>query len=260
MKELICSAFCNELEIHQFKDGYAVSAPYLDDYGDRLGFYILGSKSEGYKIIDSGTIVPQIEASGATLDSPQRSNAINSMLKTYGAEFDKETRHLTINFISEKELARSCLNFVALLLRIQDLLLMTRERVANTFRDDVISDLTKKLNGRADIRIEEQVSPELSDVIPDMVMRASSRVPVALFIITSNSKINEAVILQMEAALEIKQDIKVVAIIEEDSSVTAKYRQRADNRLDAVPRYRSDEMAAINRVIKEVVGAGSTLH
>jgi hypothetical protein len=142
---------------------------------------------------------------------------------------------------------------MALLLRLSDLLLLTRERVENTFREDVVAELKQRLSGLATVN-ENSPIEQIPDVVPDLVMRAPNRDPVALFIATSDQKVNEAIYLQMAASHEAKVPISVVALLETEGSVKGPLRQRADNRLDAVPRYRKDERGAIDRVVKQVIG------
>src|SRR3546814_19503951 len=87
-----------------------------------------------------------------------------------------------------------------------------------------------------------------------MVLETSNRSPVALFFGTSAQRVNDAVFLQMAALLE-HIDVSVVALLENDNSVSQDLRRRAANRLTTVPVYRRDEAAAISRIRLEVLGS-----
>src|SRR3546814_17605488 len=63
-----------------------------------------------------------------------------------------------------------------------------------------------------------------------MVLETSNRSPVALFFGTSAQRVNDAVFLQMAALLE-HIDVSVVALLENDNSVSQDLRRRAANRL-----------------------------
>lgn len=257
MKEQICSAFCSDLAVREIESGFAISTPYEDVYGDPIGFYAIAEKSGDYTLIDNGSTVAFIESAGATLDSGTRLDVFNSLLTEYGAIYNDDRGELSILSVTATELPRASLRFMALLLRLKDLLLLTRERVESTFREDVITALRERLKDSAEIREDEPVSDRLLDVVPDLVLRAPNRDPVALFIATSDQKVNEAIYLQMVAVHEAKMPLSVVAMLEHENSVKGPIRQRADNRLDAVPRYRKDEFGAIDRVVKEVIGRGT---
>src|SRR3546814_16967221 len=86
-----------------------------------------------------------------------------------------------------------------------------------------------------------------------MVLETSNRSPVALFFGTSAQRVNDAVFLQMAALLE-HIDVSVVALLENDNSVSQDLRRRAANRLTTVPVYRRDEADAISRNRREVLG------
>lgn len=255
LKEDICQAFCDDLSVLKTEAGYAISAPYEDASGEPIGFYALGpDQNRRYRLVDSGATVAFLEAAGATLDSQTRQEAFVELLSEYNAIYDDVRGELVIPDLEEKNLPAASLQFMALLLRLRDLLLITRERVESTFREDVANALRERLGDRATIKEGEPATPKLADVIPDLLIQAPNSRPVALFLATTDSKVSEAIYLQMVATHEAQIPLSVIAMLEFDSSVSRNLRQRADNRLDAVPRYRRDEHAAIERVAKEVLG------
>lgn len=260
LKQRICQTFCSSVEATHFNGGWAVSTPYTNHLGDRIGVYVIGPDGGPYRIIDTALTVAYLEAEGATLDSETRRRAFHTMLDQYGASFDDELGELFIDSVPDTDLPRKILDFSALLLRMNDMLLMTEDRVRSTFRDDVKRALISELAGKATIREDEPPYAELSDVIPDLVAQADGRDPVAIFIATNESKLWQAMHLRMTADYEARKPLQVVAILETDSSATGKVRAQADNRLDAVPRYQGDAKQAIQRVVTEVVGRSSSVH
>jgi hypothetical protein len=259
VKDQICRAFCSDLSVREIDSGFAISTPYDDVYGDPIGFYALAKEGDEYTLIDNGSTMAFIEAAGATVGSGTRHEVFNSLLAEYGANYNEDRGELSIPSVLLTDVPKASLRFMALLLRLKDLLLLTRERVESTFREDVITALREKLRDAAVISEDEAVSERLLDVIPDLVLRAPNRDPVALFIATSDQKVSEAIYLQMAAQHEAKTPLIVVAMLEHEGSVKGPLRQRADNRLDAVPRYRKDEHQAIDRVVKEVIGRKTTM-
>jgi hypothetical protein len=260
LKKEICQTFCDGLSVREMANGLAIGTLYDNFIGDPLGFYALGPDKEGcYRLTDDGTTVPYLEASGASLEGDTRFAAFNEMLSQYGIVYHEADRQLYLEHVSSDALARQSLCFLAFLLRVQDLLLMTRERVENAFRDDVLEKLRSRFIGRADIRESEPVSPSLSDIIPDMVIQAKSKQPVAIFIGTTSQKVTDAVLLHTLAMYKHKVALRVVAVLESESSLPKKFMQRADNHLDAVPRYSKDEATALDRVEREVFGRDSLM-
>ena len=251
----ICREFCNSLSVREIRNGYAISTPYKNFLGDDLAFYALRNpEGEGFRLFDDGTIVPHLEAQGATLDNTTRLAALWDILNSYSAGYDDHRGELYMHVSGEQGLARAALDFMAIMLRVNDLLFMIQERAESTFREDVRNQVFAAFSGKANIVEAEAVTDDLSEIIPDMVIRAGERDPVALFIATSPTKLHEAIELHLLATHEHPTPIKVIAMLESDNSIAGKVRVRADNRLDAVLRFRSEEKAAIERMQREVFG------
>jgi hypothetical protein len=260
MKDMLCKAFCDQLAIRSVPAGLAVSTAFTLSSGEPLGFYVVGPDPSGrFRLEDDGTTLPMIEAAGIDLETATRSDAVAKLYEEYGAIHDPETGELSTPPISGDLVPQRALQFVALLLRLQDLTLLTPERVASTFKEDAIRAITSSLNGLA--KISENQSPAVGIEFPaDLVIEAPSRSPVAVFLAMSEQRVLEAVVAQMAITYETKADCSVIALLERDSSVTRRMRQRAANRLTAMPIYEGDEQAAVQRIALEVLGRRSTIH
>ena len=66
------------------------------------------------------------------MSSKTRSEAFNSLLNEYNVLFDEENGELSTELLTENEVAPASMAFLAFMLRVQDLLLLTQEKVANT--------------------------------------------------------------------------------------------------------------------------------
>ena len=155
---------------------------------------------------------------------------------------------------SEADIPTEAMRFLSFALRINDFLLITKDRVASSFKEDATRRIVEKLDGRALIKIDQPVSNLLSDTIPDMVIQAGSRTPVAVFFGTSPQRVNDAIFLQMQALLEVKTPLQVVALLERENVVSRDLRRRASNRLSALPIYHGDEETSVVRIEREVIG------
>ena len=133
----------------------------------------------------------------------------------------------------ESEVARAAIGFAALLLRLSDFLLLSQEHIASALREDAIKRIRNAVGDRATVKEDELVDEHLSEVRPDLVIRSTNRDPVAVFLAQSAQRVNDAIFLQMAALYEAHRPVSVVAMLEADSSVSAKLRQRASYRLRA---------------------------
>ncbi|NMG38981.1 DUF1828 domain-containing protein [Chelativorans sp. ZYF759] len=263
LKEQICAAFCENVQISAFSGGLAISTPYQNFIsGDPIGIYALGPKAGVYRIVDNALTIALLEAEGATMDAATRRDALAQILEEHGAAYDEEMGEIFKDGVSEAHLSKAILEFSALLLRLNDLILLTIERVKNTFEDDVRTAIRDEMDKRHIRYVEGQpVSDDLSGFTPDMVFYPDKRDPVALFIATNDAKLWQAMLLRIVADSEKHLPLSVIAVLETDTSVTQKVRLQADNRLDAVPRYRSGPSDTIQRIARVVVGnEAATVH
>jgi len=264
LKEALCKAFCGDLTLTDVPVGYAVSTTFRRDDGDSVGFYIVRDERRPglFRIEDDGTTIPSLEAAGVEFSTEARSEAFTTLLDTHDVEFDEDELILRTKMLREPELPPAAMKFVSLMLRMSDFLLLTREKVASTFKEDAAQLIRKRIGDRAEIIEGEPVSLTLQDTLPDMVLRAPHRRPVALFFGTSEKRVYEAILLQMQALYEAKEDVAVVALLETDAVLNRDLRRKASNRLEALPTFRDDEIEAIHRIEREVLGGAvsSAIH
>jgi hypothetical protein len=261
MKEAICKAFCDEIRIREVPIGLAISTSFRRADGDALAFYAIRNASEPglVHLEDDGTTIPYLVAAGVDFETQTREKAFAEILEEYGAQYDPDEAVIRTPEMPEPDVARAAIGFAALLLRLCDFLLLSQEHIASAFREDAIKRIREAVGDRATVQEDELVDQHLSEVRPDLIIRAANRDPVAVFLAQSSQRVNDAIFLQMAALYEAHRTISVVALLEADSSISAKLRQRAANRLSAVPIYRNDEDQAVQRIVREAVGVGARL-
>lgn len=256
LKEKICRAFCQNVQVTAFKGGLAIGTPYQNFLsGDQIGIYVIGPKAGAYRLVDNALTVAFAEAEGVSMDVTSRREALSEILAQHGASYDEEMGEVFIDGVSEADLPKAVLEFSALLLRLNDLILLTIERVKNAFDDDVRRAIRDEMDKRHISYVEGQpVSEDLSGFTPDMVFYPENRDPVALFIATNDAKLWQAMLLRVVADTEKHMPLSVIAVLETETSVSQKVRLQADNRLDAVPRFKSGPSDTVQRITRVVVG------
>lgn len=213
-----------------------------------------------FRLEDDGTTIPFLEQAGVEFTTEARANAFDSLLESHGVEFDEDEMLLHSGPLREDDLPAAAMRFVGFMLRINDFLLLTRDKVASTFKEDAAQMLRERIGDRAQISENAAVSQALADNVPDIVIRAPERRPVAVFFGSSPQRVYDAILLQMQALYEAEEDVAVIALLESDGVINRDLRRRAANRLTALPSYRGDEFEAIHRIEREAVGAARTVH
>lgn len=262
MKEALCQAFCGDLKLTDVPVGYAVTTTFRRDDGDSVAFYIVRDKTRSgyYRIEDDGTTIPFLEGAGVDFGTDTRSEALSGLLDGHGVDFDEDEMLLHTAVMREEDLPKAAMRFLSFMLRISDFLLLTRDKVTSTFKEDAAAQIIQKMDGKAIVQQDVPVSSLLSDTVPDMVIRAPNRSPVAVFFGSSPQRVNDAIFLQMQALYEIREDVQVIALLERENVIGHDLRRRAANRLAAVPIYRGDEPTAIGRIEREAIGLSETRH
>jgi hypothetical protein len=262
MKEDLCKAFCNEVTVKDVPAGLAVSTPFRRSDGDAISFYVIKTDTVPgiARLEDDGQTMPYLEACGVDFETATRKRALEELLKEYGAEHDEEENVIRTPNMRDADLPRAALRFSALLLRLYDFLLLTQEHVESTFKEDAKKKIQQVIGSRAAIKEDTIVSPELSEVAPDLLITAEGRDPVAVFLTQSATRAQDAIFLQMAALYEARQPLSVVALVETDHTLSRDMSRRAGNRLTALTTWEGDQIAAIQRIEREALGAEATRH
>ena len=247
MKEELCRAFCNEITVRSVPAGLAISTAFRRSDGDAIGFYVIRHPQRAglARLEDDGQTRPHLEATGVDFETQTRAKAFATILAEYGAEYDEDEAIIHTPEMPEHELPRAAIRFVALLLRLADFQLLTQEHIESTFKEDATKRIKQTVGDRAVILENVPISDSLAEVIPDLVVTAPKRTPVAIFLSQSAMRVQDAIFLQMAALYEAKVPLSVVALLETEGTLTSHMHRRARNRLSAVTTWEGDQVAAI---------------
>ena len=256
IEEALCRAFCDGITVSEVPAGLAVSTPFEDTSGERIGFYLTKDKGSNlYRIEDDGELVPALMASGTNLLKGARGKLFQSLLEQGRIELDTQTGELRTPFLEESDVPAAAMRFVALLVRVASLSAVHPEIVSRTFREDALERIRSDLSATFEIAEGDKtnLAPTLAEFEPDVYLLAADKTPVAVFIAVSDQRISEAIIMQMAADYEAKVPCSVVALIDREGSklTTQKMRRRARSRLKAAPDFYGEEAQAVARIARE---------
>jgi hypothetical protein len=253
----LCRAFCGAITVRAVPTGYAVSTAFTDASGDRLSFYV-SETGDGYRIEDDGDYLSHLIARDIPIDEGTRGQLLDAILQQGSAYWDRETYEIRTPDFSAEDLPKRAIDFLSSLLRVRDLELVTRDVVRSTFREDVLNVMNERFG--PDVSIEENVAPANdfaefpADIVVKPVSPKSQARTGAVYLVNSNDKLNEALLAAVEAQMQNRDDLAILALIEEPDMrlISRKKFQRAQNRGLPMPIFRGDEEAAMTRVAKEL--------
>lgn len=250
-KEALCEAFCQSIEIRRVPAGWAVGTPFHSTDGDQIGFFITRSKSSGeFRIEDDGTSVAYLDALGVNMRTGQRAEIFSTLLKEYGLDYDSDLGIIHTGLISEDEIPVKSIQFIAMMLRLQDLSLLHPSTVRSTFEDDARAAINARFGHMAQIRHKEVLNNKMKNYKIDTIIETLGYDPVAIYYGTSENRVNEAVIFWMESRFVQNFSAKVILLLErvKPQGITERALERAMNHLDAVPVYGQDSFEALSKI------------
>jgi hypothetical protein len=252
LKKSLCSTFCNQVNVSATPCGYAVSSPFRDDCGDPITFY-LRPAGERYMLDDDGSFLSDLVARDISIHEGQRRALLLDILREGGAELNSETLEIHTGLVDAADVPARAISLLSALIRVRDLALLAKEVVRSTFREDALKALTAAMGHAATLIENAPFSEALAEYPADLIIRPSAAAPqgraAALYFVTNSDKLNEALLLRLEAA-KLGERLDVVALLERMNSVNERRLQRALNRGVTVGVFREDQIAAID-VVRE---------
>jgi Domain of unknown function DUF1828 len=251
LKRQLCNIFCESIDVRPVPSGLAISSAFEDSAGDPISFYLTASEN-GFQIEDDGAYLSHLIARDIPIDEGTRGQLLDAILDRGGAYWDRETYEIRSTNFPEGEIARRAVDFLSSLIRVRDLELLTRNVVRSTFREDATTAINTRFGNVANINENEPINRDFSEFPADLVIRPKvpNAIPGVVYFVNTNDKLNEALLLQMDAELLKRTDFEVVALVEdpEMKMISRRKFQRAQNRSLSMPIFRGDEDAAMTMI------------
>lgn len=253
MKEALCRAFCDNLNVTEVPLGYAVGTSFRRNNGDAIGFYIVfdrGSK-ERARIEDDGLTISSLESAGINLSAGPRAEQLSALMRDSHISYDEDESVLHTDFMPIAILPSRALEFVAFLIRAQELSHWTREAVEGTFKHDVVRAVQQHYAGRAKVLLGEDAEKAMPGAPADAIIEPPEGVPLALFIGTSEPKALEATLLWSDVRAKLSKPTKVMLVVDspKPKRINDRTYARALNRFPVVvfPDLEEEALAAMDR-------------
>lgn len=214
--EQLCRALCSGLDMRPVPIGFAIKTPFRTADGDALSIYLRREKGNPSQLRfeDDGATVAGLEEDGVSLNSETRAEAFADLLVNYDAHYDDESAVIYTDYFLEDRAPANFAKFIALMLRVQDLRMLSQERVREVFRDDVRSLLEKHFADRVEIVEDENPSEILRDYVADFVLRSPDGETLAIYAASTEIKALEALLLWQELSRRSIPGIRSMAIFE----------------------------------------------
>jgi hypothetical protein len=212
----LCRALCSGLALREVPVGYAVKTPFKQTDGDYIGLYIRRDEANPsiMRLEDDGGTIASLEEDGVSFGLESRAEALAALLKQYDAYLDESESVIHTDYVDETRLPANFVKFMALLLRLQDLRLLTQDRIREAFKDDVRALVVRYFKDKVEILEDENPNEVLRDYVADFVLRAHTGETLALFAASSETKALESLLLWQELTRRNLKGVKSMALFE----------------------------------------------
>lgn len=226
----ICEALCGGFDVRPLKMGFAIRSPFTWFTGDHLTIY---ARVDGgrVRIEDDAASYAELTGAGVDFSTDTRLGILSGLMAEHGVEFDEVAVRFQTAWLSGQEAGAGAARFLAFMHRLQDLIFTTRDRVSNTFREDLFAALNERLGDDAEISVDEAAAEGLDDYVVDILVKHRSGKRLAIFTGTSEARALEAVLLAKELELNHADNVIPFLIYQETNTkrVSRKTQSRAIN-------------------------------
>lgn len=219
LSKQICEALCKGFTAREIPIGVAITSPFDWFTGDKMIFYAR-RKGALIRYEDSGATLFELEGAGVDLSSFTRIESLKQICSESDVIFDEEESKFYTKYMREDEAGLASIKFMSFMVRVQDMLLTVKSRVANTFKEDLIAAVQLRFEGSSEVELSEAPVPELSYYTVDIVVKHKSGKLAAIFPATSEEKALSATLFAKE--LELKNIDNVVPFLVFENAGTTK--------------------------------------
>ncbi|TXL72273.1 DUF1828 domain-containing protein [Vineibacter terrae] len=211
-----CKAFCDEVALREVPLGYVLKTPFRRDDGDAIAIYIRRHHElDAFRLEDDGQTIGYLEAAGVDLDADSRFEALTDLMREYAVHYDERGVLLHTGYVHEANLPALAVKFSAFLLRVYDLLLLARNRVRSTFRDDLIAMVESQFGASCRIDLNVPLQESMKDYVIDILVRSPGNRVLAIYAGTSEMKALEALLFWRESREQKVQHVRSMLVLEE---------------------------------------------
>ena len=196
----ICEALCKGFTARSVPIGFAISSPFDWFTGDKMIFY---ARTRGalVRFEDSGATLFELEGAGVDLSSHTRMASLRELCVDCGIMFDESASQFYTEWAKPEEVGFAAIKFMSFMVRVQDMLLTVRTRIASTFKEDLIAAVKERFSEEASIELNEPPVSTLSYYVVDIVLRHRNGKTAAIFPATSEEKALGATLFAKEIEL-----------------------------------------------------------
>lgn len=141
LKEKYISWLEDEITVNKINEYIEVTSPFLDRYNDYLQVYAKLENDNEILLTDDSYIINNLEMSGIDMKSNKRKQLLQSILNKYSVKLKGDA---LISKSNADDFPQKLLFLMQAMLNVDDMFMLSQNKVASLFLDDVRSFLDRK--------------------------------------------------------------------------------------------------------------------
>ncbi len=141
LKEKYISWLEDEISVNKIGEYLEVTSPFLDRYNDYLQVYAKLEDDNEILITDDSYTINNLKMSGIDINSPKRKQLLTTFLNKYRVELNNDALMVKAGI---DDFPRKILFLMQAMLNVDDMFMLSQNRVASIFLEDVTNFLDEK--------------------------------------------------------------------------------------------------------------------
>ena len=141
LKEKYISWLEDEITVNKINEYIEVTSPFLDRYNDYLQVYAKLENDNEIILTDDSYIINNLEISGIDMKSSKRKQLLQSLLNKYSVKLEDNALVTKANI---EDFPQKILFLMQAMLNVDDMFMLSQNKVASLFLEDVKNFLDKK--------------------------------------------------------------------------------------------------------------------
>lgn len=141
LKEKYVKWLEDEITVNKLGEYLEITSPFLDRYNDYLQVYAKLETDEEITLTDDAYIINNLKMSGIDINSAKRKQLLESFLNKYSVKLDNDALIIKSGI---EDFPQKILFLMQAMLNIDDMFMLSQNKVASIFLEDVTDFLNKK--------------------------------------------------------------------------------------------------------------------
>lgn len=134
LKEKYINWLREEITTKNINETIEITSPLLDRFNDYLQIYVTKDENDKLRLSDDGYIIENLKMSGIDINTDKRKTTLTNLLKKYNVMQKEKELYV---YATMEDFAQRKLNLLQAMLNVDDMFMLSSNRVTSIFLEDI---------------------------------------------------------------------------------------------------------------------------